>query len=234
MQRKISVLFICLIAGILFTSMLAFAMAEENVKMKCEQMGGTFVGAQTAVEVGTCSEGRIYSEELSDGTGWCCLPSTNETSGCAKEGEVAFNDATGKTTPCCEGLKEVSGCKDQAKIGCGTICKANETEEKAAMKKTWQEKRDEIRQQIKENRTEFVGCVSNSTIAKNDCLNETKQKEAACRISAINISNKTAMNQCINDAKIERQQCMAEFSSVRNECKQLKHNWLDSIRAFFR
>jgi len=50
---------------------------------------------------------------------------------CAKEGEIAFNDATGKHASCCSGLTEVYGCamnEDgscctvKCKIGCGTIC----------------------------------------------------------------------------------------------------------------
>jgi hypothetical protein len=76
----------------------------------------------------------------------------------------------------------------------------------------------------------FMECVSDAAEVKNTCYSTTKETYASCKESS---QNKQDTAKCKTDYKKSMKDCKAAFKAKRNECKVLKHNFFDSIRAFF-
>jgi chromosome segregation ATPase len=120
--------------------------------------------------------------------------------------------------------------------------KINESREKikeirqniSEIKQNWTDYKEQVKQQVKEQRMTFVSCVSDSAKVKNDCLNAANTKGAACRIEAINNSDKNMSKQCISEYKDAKAECMKGFKETKTECNQAKHNFFDSLRVMFK
>jgi len=87
---------------------------------------------------------------------------------------------------------------------------------------------------VQKNMT-FMQCVSEKAAAKNTCYQSTKTETKTCAEGAKAQTEKgvkkSAAKECLKTYKSSKQNCKAAFQAGIKECRQIKHNFLDSIRA---
>jgi hypothetical protein len=69
-------------------------------------------------------------------------------------------------------------------------------------------------------------CVSAGAKLKNECYASVKNTFIACR-------NISAATECNQGYRTDLTRCKTEFKSLKNECKKIKHNFLETIRYAF-
>ena len=74
-------------------------------------------------------------------------------------------------------------------------------------------------------------CVSTNAEVKNTCYANVKSVYSTCNDAAKNSSDaKGAKKQCSNAYKQDMAGCKKTFKDAKNECKKIKHNFLETVR----